>query len=175
VIPAAPSSKRQARAAPPTRHRPERVAAPRTHQVFERLIGRCKALEPIRTAVAYPMSEVALLGAADAAREQLIAPVLLGPKRAIESLARQVRADLSSCEVVDVEEDRAAAAQAVVRCRSGDCEALMKGSLHTDHLMHAVMAETTGLRTARRISHVFVFDVPAYPRTLLVTDAAINI
>jgi phosphate acetyltransferase len=160
---------------PAAREGVQEAPVTRTHHVFERLIGRCRKLEPIRTAVAYPLSEVALLGAVDASRERLIVPVLLGPRQAIHTLARQARADLSSCEVVDVEDDRTAAAQAVARCRSGDCEALMKGSLHTDHLMHAVMAETTGLRTARRISHVFVLDVPAYPRTLLVTDAAINI
>ncbi len=168
--------KRRVPAVEPTRNGAGQPAPPpRTHHVFNRLIERCKALEPIRTAVVYPLSEVALLGAIEAQGAGLIAPVLVGPRREIESLARALHADLSSTEISDVEEDQAAAAQAVARCRSGDCEALMKGSLHTDQLMHAVMAEATGLRTARRISHVFVFDVPAYPRTLLVTDAAINI
>lgn len=147
----------------------------KNHHVFERLIAKCRALEPITTAVAYPLSDVALTGAVEAADEKLIEPVLLGPKHEIERMAKAIGVDISRCAIVDVEDDREAAAQSVALCRTGKCAALMKGSLHTDHLMHAVMADKTGLRTHRRLSHVFVLDVPTYPKTLLITDAAINI
>jgi phosphate acetyltransferase len=147
----------------------------KNHHVFEHLISKCHALEAIPTAVVYPLSEVALLGATEAASEELIVPVLVGPQREIESVAAQARIDISRFELVDAEDDLDSAAKAVALCRTGRCEALMKGSLHTDHFMHAVMQEQTGLRTKRRISHVFVLDVPTYPRTLLITDAAINI
>jgi phosphate acetyltransferase len=145
------------------------------HHVFEHLIGKCHALEAIPTAVVYPLSDVALLGATEAARERLIVPVLVGPGSAIESMATETKVDISGFELIDAEDDLDSAAKAVALCRTGHCEALMKGSLHTDHFMHAVMDAQTGLRTKRRISHVFVLDVPTYPRTLLITDAAINI
>jgi phosphate acetyltransferase len=145
------------------------------HHVFEHLIAKCQALEPIPTAVVYPLSDVALAGAAEAAAHKLIEPVLVGPKDEMQSLAKKTKIDISRFAVTDVEDDRAAAEQGVALCRTGKCEALMKGSLHTDHLMHAAMADKTGLRTARRESHVFVLDVPTYPKVLLVTDAAINI
>lgn len=145
------------------------------HHVFEHLIGKCRSLEAIPTAVVFPLSEVALLGAAEAAEEQLIVPVLVGPKQAVESVAKKTKIDISQLELVDAEDDLDSAAKAVALCRTGRCEALMKGSLHTDHFMHAVMNDQTGLRTDRRISHVFVLDVPTYPRTLLITDAAVNI
>ncbi len=145
------------------------------HHVFERLIAKCQKLEPVPTAVVFPMSEVALLGAVEATAEKLIRPVLLAPKDQLVSFAGDLRIDISSCEITDAEDDHDAAAQGVALCRSGRCEALMKGSLHTDHLMHAVMADGTGLRGKRRISHVFVLDVPSYPHTLMITDAAINI
>lgn len=145
------------------------------HHVFERLIGKCRELEAIPTAVVFPLSDVALLGAIEAAGEQLIVPVLVGPRQEIEALAKQMKADISHFDLVDAEDDLDSAAKAVALCRAGRCEALMKGSLHTDHFMHAVMDAQTGLRTDRRISHVFVLDVPTYPRTLLITDAAINI
>ena len=145
------------------------------HHVFEHLIGKCRELEAIPTAVVFPLSDVALLGASEAAEAQLIVPVLVGPRQAIESLAKQTSIDISQFELIDAEDDLDSAAKAVALCRTGRCEALMKGSLHTDHFMHAVMDTQTGLRTDRRISHVFVLDVPTYPRTLLITDAAVNI
>jgi len=145
------------------------------HHVFEHLIAKCRGLEPIPTAVVYPLTDVAMLGAAEAADEKLIDPVLVGPKREMEALAKKAKIDISPYAIVDVEDDREAAAKGVALCRSGKCEALMKGSLHTDHLMHAATADKTGLRTRRRESHVFILDVPTYPRTLLLTDAAINI
>jgi len=145
------------------------------HHVFEHLIGKCRELEAIPTAVVFPLSDVALLGATEAAEEQLIVPVLVGPRQEIEALAKQMKVDISHFDLVDAEDDLDSAAKAVALCRAGRCEALMKGSLHTDHFMHAVMDAQTGLRTDRRISHVFVLDVPTYPRTLLITDAAVNI
>ena len=146
-----------------------------THHVFEQLIGKCQELKPIATAVVFPLSDVALMGAVEATAEKLIEPVLVGPKAEIEGLAKRTGIDISSCAIAEAADDLDSAAQGVALCRSGRCEALMKGSLHTDHFMHAVMAEQTGLRARRRISHVFVLDVPTYPRTLLITDAAVNI
>jgi phosphate acetyltransferase len=145
------------------------------HQVFEHLIGKCRKLSPVTTAVVWPLSEVALLGAVEAAQEGLIEPHLIGPRAELEMLAQRLHIDLSAYHVIGVESDLKAAAKGVALCRSGHTETLMKGSLHTDHFMHAVMADGTGLKTHRRISHVFVFDVPSYPRTLLISDAAINI
>ena len=145
------------------------------HHVFEHLIGKCRELEAIPTAVVFPLSDVALLGATEAAEEQLIVPVLVGPREEIESVAKQSKIDISHLDLIDAEDDLDSATKAVALCRTGRCEALMKGSLHTDHFMHAVMDAQTGLRTDRRISHVFVLDVPTYPRTLLITDAAVNI
>jgi phosphate acetyltransferase len=147
----------------------------RTHHVFDHLIDRCRAFTPIATAVVYPLSDVALRGAAEAAAAKLIDPVLVGPKAALQAVARKCDIDLSPYSLIEAEDDLDAAAQGVALCRSGHCEALMKGSLHTDHFMHAVLAQQTGLRAKRRISHVFVLDVPTYPRTVLITDAAVNI
>jgi phosphate acetyltransferase len=154
---------------------PAAVGGRRTHHVFDRIIAECQSLPPVPTAVAYPLSEVALLGLAGAAERKLIEPMLVGPKAAMKRLADSMEFDIDAYPIVEAEDDVASAATAVGLCRSGRCEALMKGDLHTDHLMHAVTADDTGLRTKRRLSHVFVFDVPTYPRTLLVTDAAINI
>ena len=127
------------------------------------------------TAVVYPLSEVALQGAVDAARAGLTDPVLIGPRSGIEVLARDHGIDISSYRFEETTDDVEAAQRGVMLCRSGTCQALMKGSLATDHFLHAVMADQNGLRTHRRVSHIFVLDVPAYPRTLLITDAAINI
>jgi phosphate acetyltransferase len=114
-------------------------------------------------------------GAAEAARANLIVPVLIGPEAKIRAVARAEGIDISAFQIVSVEHSHAAALKAVELARAGHVEALMKGSLHTDELMAAVVPSATGLRTARRISHVFVLDVPTYPRLLMVTDAAINI
>lgn len=146
----------------------------KSHHVFARLIEKCRVLDPISAAVVFPLSDVALLGAVEAAEEKLIDPVLVGPQAQIEVLAKTTRLDISQYAVVEAQDDLESAAQGVALCRSGR-EALMKGSLHTDHFMHAIMDDQTGLRTRRRISHVFVLDVPTYPRTLLITDAAVNI
>ncbi|WP_047307463.1 bifunctional enoyl-CoA hydratase/phosphate acetyltransferase [Rhodopseudomonas palustris] len=147
----------------------------RTAQRYERLIEMTRGLEPIRTAVVHPVDTASLLGAVEAAREGLIVPVLVGPEAKIRAAATQAALDLSRYEIVPVEHSDAAAAAAVAMARSGEVEALMKGALHTDELMRAVVDGARGLRTARRISHVYVIDAPDYPRALLVTDAAINI
>jgi phosphotransacetylase len=129
----------------------------------------------VPTAVAYPCEASALSGAVEAARKRLIVPILVGPAAEIAATARAAKVDLGSIEIVDVPESRAAAASAVELVRKGEAELLMKGSLHTDELMAAVVSRDGGLRTARRISHVFVMDVPTYHKVLIVTDGAINI
>ena len=148
---------------------------PRKHEKYERLIARCKSLPATPTAVAHPCDESSLRGAADAARAGLIAPLLVGPRARIEALAKQHGIDVSKLEIVDVPHSHAAADAAVALVREGRAEALMKGSLHTDELMGAVVRRDTGLRTARRVSHCFIMDVPSHPEPLLITDAAVNI
>jgi phosphate acetyltransferase len=147
----------------------------RKHEKYERLIGRCKSLPPTRTAVAHPCDESSLRGAVDAATAGLIAPILVGPRARIESVAKQHGIDIGAFEIVDAPHSEASAAAAVALVREGKAEALMKGSLHTDELMGAVVKRETGLRTARRISHCFIMDVPDHPEALIITDAAVNI
>jgi phosphotransacetylase len=142
---------------------------------YERLLERCSSLSAVPTAVAYPCEESALLGALQAGQMGLIEPILVGPRAEIEEVARQSRVDLSRTQIVDAPEGRASAARAVELVRQGQAELLMKGSLHTDELLGAVVARETGLRTGRRLSHVFIMDVPTYHKVLTVTDAAINI
>jgi phosphate acetyltransferase len=142
---------------------------------YDRLIAAARAEAPAATIVAHPCDETSLRGAIEAAEMGLIAPVLVGPEAKIRDVAAQYRLDLERREIVDVPHSHAAAAKAVALIREGRGELLMKGSLHTDELMHEVAASTTGLRTERRISHVFVMDVPGHADTLFITDAAINI
>ena len=142
---------------------------------YERLLERCRGLEPIPTAVAYPCEETALAGAIDAAKAGMIVPILVGPATTIAAIAKEKGIDLGGVEVVDVADSRAAAAKAVELVRSGKAELLMKGSLHSDEILAAVVAKESGLRTGRRLSHVFVMDVPTYHKVLIVTDGAINI
>lgn len=146
-----------------------------THRIFQQLIEEARSPDPIRMAVCHPCSDVALRGAVDAARAQLIEPVLVGPVQRIQAIARDAGIDITPYTLIATEHSHASAARAVALCRSGDCAALMKGSLHTDEFMHAILQADTGLRTARRVSHVFAMAVPTYPRLLLITDAAINI
>lgn len=141
---------------------------------YERLLERCRALAPIPTAVAYPCEASALAGAIEAAQAGLITPILVGPLKKIEETAKAARIDLGKTETVDASDSVAAAAKAVAMIREGKAEVLMKGSLHTDELMAAVVSRE-GLRTGRRISHAFVMDVPTYHKVLIVTDGAINI
>ena len=147
----------------------------RTHAKYQRLLDYCKALPPTTTAVAHPCDESSLRGALDAARLGLISPILVGPRARIEAVAKEHKLELGKATIVDAPYSEASAAKAVELVREGKAEALMKGSLHTDELMAAVVNREKGLRTARRISHCFVMDVPSYEETLIVTDAAVNI
>jgi len=142
---------------------------------YEELLEQCKRLAPIPTAVAHPCEASALEGALDAKRLGLIAPILVGPAAKIASVAKQADLDISRETIVDVPHSHAAAEKAVALVRSGEAELLMKGSLHTDELMAAVVSRESGLRTSRRVSHVFLMDVPTYHKVLIITDAAINI
>ncbi len=143
----------------------------RRHQ---ELIQKARGLPPIRTAVVHPVDTVSLVGAIEAAKEKLIVPVLVGPEKKIRAAADEAKVDLSGYEIVPTEHSHAAAEQAVALARDHKVEALMKGSLHTDEFMSAIVHEDK-LHTARRMSHVFVIDCPDYPRALFVTDAALNI
>jgi phosphotransacetylase/acyl dehydratase len=147
----------------------------RHNDAYVRLLRRCEGLAPVTCAVVHPCDRDSLLGPLEAARRGLIVPVLVGPEAKIRAVAEAEGIDLAGCKILSTEHSHAAAQQAVAMARSGEVEALMKGSLHTDELMAAVVPSATGLRTARRISHAFLMDVPAYPRVLMVTDAAINI
>ena len=147
----------------------------RRNDVFARLLRDCEPLEPVSCAVAHPCDRDSLLGALEAARRGLIVPVLVGPPARIRSVAAANGADISGLRIIATEHSHASAAAAVALARSGEAEMLMKGSLHTDEVLAEVVSSTSGLRTERRMSHVFVMDVPAYDRVLLVTDAAINI
>jgi phosphotransacetylase len=142
---------------------------------FDSLLERCRMLQPIRIGVVHPCDAVSLRGALAARDAGLVTPVLVGPKAKIAAVAAAGGLSLGGVEIVDAPHSHAAADRAVELVRGGEVEALMKGSLHTDELMGAVVREGTGLRTERRISHVFVLDVPSYCKPLLVTDAAINI
>jgi phosphotransacetylase len=142
---------------------------------YERLLERCRSLEAIPTAVAHPCEATALSGAIEAASKGLIMPILVGPAARIAATASSAGIELGDWQIVDVPHSNASAAKAVELVREGKAELLMKGSLHTDELMAAVVARDGGLRTGRRISHVFVMDVPTYHKVLIVTDGAINI
>ncbi len=142
---------------------------------YEILVESCRSLAPILTAVAHPCEETALSGAMEAGAEGLITPILVGPAAKIAEIARKHGIDLGRTEIVDVPHSHASAAKAVELVRQGYAELIMKGSLHTDELLGEVVARETGLRTGRRLSHVFLMDIPAYHKVLIVTDAAINI
>jgi phosphate acetyltransferase len=142
---------------------------------YRHLLDLAEGLPPIRTAVVHPVDGNALLGAIEAARATLIIPVLVGPADKIHAVAAAQNIDISAYTVVPTEHSHAAAAQAVALARAGEVDALMKGSLHTDELMQAAVAPGIGLATDRRMSHVFVLEVPTYPRLLFITDAALNI
>ena len=142
---------------------------------YDRLIAAARAETPAVTIVAHPCDETSLRGALGAAEAGLIVPVLVGPEEKIPAVAAAHGLDLAGYEIVDAPHSHAAAARAVALIREGRGELLMKGSLHTDELMREVTASATGLRTERRISHVFIMDVPGHEDTLFITDAAINI
>jgi len=142
---------------------------------YEQLLSRCSGLEPVATAVAHPCEASALAGALEAGQKGLITPILVGPAAKIAEVAAKAGLSLGTTEIVDAPHSHGSAAKAVELVRQGRAELLMKGSLHTDELLGAVVARETGLRTGRRISHVFIMDVPTYHKVLLVTDAAISI
>ena len=142
---------------------------------FDVLLERARQLPPIPVAVCYPLTKVALAGALESASCDVIHPILVGPKEKIQYLADKEGFDISSCELIDSEDEIHAAKLSVELCRNNVADALMKGSLHTDVFMRPVLTRETGLRTLRRISHSFVMETPAYDRILLITDAAINI
>jgi phosphate acetyltransferase len=146
-----------------------------SHEKYRRLIEVAKGLPPVPTAVAHPCDESSLRGAIDAAKQGLIRPFLVGPRARIEAVARQLGIDLGGHELVEAPHSHGAAARAVQLVAEGKAEALMKGSLHTDELLGAVIKRDTGLRTARRLSHSFLLDVPTYESALLISDAAVNI
>jgi phosphate acetyltransferase len=146
-----------------------------THEKYERLIAQAKGIAAIPTAVVWPCEEHALAGPIEAAQEKIIAPILVGQAKRMRAVAEKAGLDIGGVSTVDVATEEEAASTAVRLVRDGKAQSLMKGSLHTDVLMHEVVAKEGGLRTARRISHVFVLDVPTYPDALFVTDAAINI
>jgi phosphate acetyltransferase len=139
------------------------------------LLDRCRGVEPIRTAVVHPCDALALEGAIAASRAGLIVPVLVGNEKKIGAAARAAALDISGYQTADAPHSRAAAALAVELARNGNVAALMKGSLHSDELLHEVTQPGSGLHTERRISHVFVVDAPAYPESLLVSDAVVNV
>ena len=165
--------------APTQKVRLPRVHAPRIQLLdpaarFKELLARSEGMEAVRCAVVHPCDVESLSGAMDSARYGLIVPVLIGPEVRIRYLAQEAGIDLTGVEIVQAEHSHASAVKAAELAAAGDVEILMKGSLHTDELIHAVLAQPT-LRTGRRMSHVFRFDVPLYPKALLITDAALNI
>ncbi len=143
--------------------------------MFRSLLDKCAALPPLPTAVVHPCDPIALAGAVEAAKANLITPILVGPEPKIRAAAAAAGLDISPYRLVPAPHSHAAAAQGVALVRCGEAAMLMKGSLHTDELMHEVVATATGLRTARRVSHAFVMEIASYPRPLLITDAAINV
>jgi phosphate acetyltransferase len=145
------------------------------HRHLERLMARSADAPPLAAAIAWPCDRDSLLGAVEAMRLGALHPILIGPRALIESTATAAEVSLEGCDLVEAETPSIAAVAAARLCREGRAEALMKGSLHTDELMAAVVSREGGLRTARRISHVFAMDVPSYPKPLFITDAAINI
>jgi len=142
---------------------------------YEELLAHCKGMKAVATAVAHPCDDASLGAVVEAARAGIITPILVGPGDKIRRTAKESELDIAPYEIVDVPHSHAAAAGAVELVRLGRAELLMKGSLHTDELMGEVVKRDTGLRTARRISHVYVMDVPTYHKVFAITDAAINL
>ena len=153
----------------------EAPVAHNTHDKFHALVAKAQTHPPVKVAVAHPCDQVSLESVVEAAKLRLIEPILVGPKDRIRKVAAEHGLDIGRFEIVDAEYSQDSAAKAVELIREGRAEALMKGSLHTDELMGAVVKRDTGLRTARRISHCFVMDVPDHDQPLIITDAAVNI
>ncbi len=151
------------------------VADVRPRDYYQDIIESCKNMDSVRTAVVHPVRPEVIEAVLDATREKLIIPVLIGPKERIAAAAREAKTDIGAWELIDVEHSHAAAAKAAELAATGKVGAIMKGALHTDELLGAIVPSASGLRTARRISHAFVMSVPSYHKALIVTDAAINI
>ena len=145
------------------------------HAKFHMLVARAQQYEPVKVAVAHPCDQASLEGVVEAAKLKLIEPILVGPEQRIRAVAAETGLDISGFEIVNADYSQDSAAKAVALVREGRAEALMKGSLHTDEIMGAVVKRDTGLRTSRRISHCFVMDVPDHDQPLIITDAAVNI
>jgi phosphate acetyltransferase len=154
---------------------PESAGQDAPHEKYQRLIKAAQALPAIKVAIAHPCDDVSLQGAIEAARLRLIEPILVGPVERIRSVAKAAGLEIGAMDIVASEHSHDSAAKSVGLVTEGRAEALMKGSLHTDELMGAVVARDAGIRTARRISHCFVMDVPRHPNALIITDAAVNI
>ncbi|MGY2491391.1 phosphate acetyltransferase [Cupriavidus sp. CP313] len=163
---ASPATSAMSGLAAPTADAPDKYAA---------LLARCAGLPPIPTAVAHPCDVSSLSGALEAAELGLIVPILVGPAARIRQVAAEHGLALGDTRIIDTAHSHASAERAVEAVRAGDAELLMKGSLHTDELLHAVTASASGLRTGRRLSHVFAMSVPRYHKPLFITDAAVNI
>jgi phosphate acetyltransferase/phosphate butyryltransferase len=146
-----------------------------THNRYHAIMAVCAALPPVTTAVVHPVDELVLEAVADAAHENLITPLLIGPKTKITACAEAAKIDISSWPIVDCEHSHAAAAKAVELASAGTVQAIMKGALHTDELLSPIVAPGSGLRTERRLSHCYVMDTPGYAKWLIVTDAVVNI
>lgn len=151
------------------------MSAPPPHTQFHRLLDHCRTLPPAITAVAHPCDASSIAGVFEAAQQGLIVPLLVGPATRMRAAAAQAGLNIDAFEIIDTPHSHASAAQAVALVRAGRVDALMKGSLHTEELMAEVVDRTTGLRTARRVSHCFVMDVPGRSEPLIITDAAVNI
>jgi phosphate acetyltransferase len=148
---------------------------PQPHAKYDRLIEAAAKVPAVKTIVVHPCDETSLRGVCDAAEARLVVPIIVAPAAKVTAVAGKYDLDISGFEIVDVPHSDAAASKGVALIREGKGDLLMKGSLHTDELMRAVASSANGLRTERRISHVFIMDVPTYPNTLFITDAAINI
>jgi phosphate acetyltransferase len=156
---------------------PDMVEQPKAvaHEKYERLVKAAQAEAAIKVAIVHPCDDVSLEAAVEAARLHLIEPILVGPVERIRGVARRAGLDIGAMEIVAAEHSHDSAAKAVALVIAGRVEALMKGSLHTDELMAAAVSRQAGIRTARRVSHCFIMDVPNHPDTLIITDAAVNI
>ena len=150
-------------------------SSPSPPSQLRRLLDMAEATQPLRTAVVHPVDALSLGGAVEASRRGLIEPILIGPERRVLDAAEAAGLDIGGCRLIDVEHSHAAAAKACALAAGGEVAAIMKGALHTDELLEAIVDKDSGLRTDRRMSHVFVLDVPGHPRSLLISDAALNI
>lgn len=142
---------------------------------YREILARAKKMPKIKTAVVHPVSANAILAAAEAAREGLIEPVMVGPADRIKAAAAECKVDMTGWQIVDTEHSHASAAKSAQMAAAGDVDAIMKGSLHSDELLGAILPSAVGLRTKRRVSHAFVLDIPTYHKPLIITDAALNI